>query len=329
LFRRLCDAATLAINDCKPVTDVQWVEERAEGMTFVRRFYLDDGVVMTFPAGADIERIVRPASENDDTMRIIRILREEGDEIALVNFQTHPDNIGGEYYSADYPGAFRNRVEELREGTKCVYLDGAQGQMVPSNRMELMGGKKKEPASHAKATAYGRKLAEVAVEKFDRTVSTGETGLSFGQAAISLKTKRDSSRVPEAQRIVDLYNAERFEEIHPSRKIANYIKAESTQILQLERLQQDFKPTAVSALTFCGVALLGIPGEPFNEIGVQVRGASKFKVTCVCCQTNGSNGYFPMDFCYDQGGYESFNTPYVKGTAEQLVETANELLASL
>ena len=46
LFRRLCDAATLAMNDRKPVVDVQWTENRCEGMAFVRRYRLDDGTVL-------------------------------------------------------------------------------------------------------------------------------------------------------------------------------------------------------------------------------------------------------------------------------------------
>ncbi len=49
-FRRLCDTATLALQDLKPVTDVQWTEDRAVGMTFPRRFKLNDGTVMTKPS---------------------------------------------------------------------------------------------------------------------------------------------------------------------------------------------------------------------------------------------------------------------------------------
>ncbi len=326
LFRRLCDAATLALNDRKPVADVQWTEGRAEGMAYVRRYRLKDGTVMTNPAGAYLDLIEDFACENDDSMRVVRILRQEGEEIVLVNFQAHPDNIGGDWYSADYPGVFRNKVEQLRENTKCVFLDGCEGQMVIDYRAP---GKLKTPAGIEKATSYGNKLAEIAVSMFDRTVSTDMTGFGYGEKSVSLKTKRDPSRVPEAERVLALRAAGRDEEIHPMKKIANYICAESRRIVQLEKAQMDYKPTAVSGITFCGLALVGIPGEPFNEVGKQVRGNSKFPVTCLMCNSNGAFGYFPTAEAHDQGGYESYNTPYARGTAEQLADAADALLQEL
>ena len=326
LMRRFQDAATLALEDRKPVTDVRWVQERAEGMTFVRRYKLSDGTVMTNPAGEYLNMIVGPAGHCDDTMRVIRILREEGKEIVIANFQSHPDNIGGCYVSADYPGAFRNRVEALRENTHCVFIDGCEGQMVIGERGP---GVVKTPSSHEKATTYGKKLADIAVSMMDKTVSTGMTGLSFGQLAVSLKTKRDSSRVPESQRIIELYDSGRWEEVASTKKQANYMSSEARKIVALEKSGEDYRDTAVSAIAFCGLALVGIPGEPFNEVGVQIRGNSKFPATCCMCQANGSHGYYPTAEGYDQGGYESYNTPYVKGTAELLADTADKLVASL
>lgn len=72
-----------------------------------------------------------------------------------------------------------------------------------------------------------------------------------------------------------------------------------------------------------------IPSEPFCEIGVNIRANAPFPVTCVCCQTNGSYGYFPDAKAYDQGGYESYNTPVVKGSGEVLVKTAQQLLNAI
>lgn len=324
LYRRLSDAAAIALEDRKSVTDLQWVEERAEDMTFVRRWKLSDGTVMTNPAGEYVKMIVEPACPCDDTMRVVRIIREDAPQIVLANFQSHPDNIGGCYVSADYPGAFRNRVESEVEATYCVFLDGCEGQMVIADRR-----KPKTPASHEKATTYGKKLADIAISMLDRTVSTKSAGLSFGQKSIDLKTKRDPARVPEAMRVIELHAQGRDLEIASTQKQANYILAESRKIVGLEKLKQDFRPTAVSAIAFCGLALVGLPGEPFNEVGVQIRGNSKFPVTCCLCQANGCHGYYPTALAYDQGGYESYNTPYVKGTAEQLADTADELVATL
>lgn len=324
LFRRLCDAATMALDDRKPVTDVRWAEGHAEGMAFVRRYVMADGMVMTNPPKSLRDQIVAPACETDDSIRMIQILREDAPRILLANFQAHPDNIGGEYYSADYPGAFRDRMEQLVEDARCVFLDGCEGQMVTADRRQP-----KPPASHERATAYGRKLAEVAAPLLDETVSTNMTGLAFGQLAVSLKTKRDPSRVPESERIIALFKSDRWEEFAPSKKMARYMYSEANKIVNLEQTKEDYRDTAVSAIAFCGLALVGMPGEPFNEVGIQIRKNSQFPATCALCNANGSFGYFPTAEAHDQGGYESYNTPYVKGTAEQLADTADKLLASL
>lgn len=325
LLRRLCDAGTAALEDCKPVSDVRWAEERAEGLAFSRRFYLKNGTVMTLPTGAYQEQIDRPASNADDSLRLIRILREEGPEIVLGNFQAHPDNVAGDFISADFPGEFRSRIERLHENVRCVFINGAEGELVVYDRT-----KPREPKSHGLAVRHGAKLSEVAEGMFEKTVSTGMTGLAFGHMSADLKTKRDSSRYAEAKHIRQLFSEGRLEEIHPFRKQALYLAAEARQLVILEENKEDYRTTALTAIAFCGMALVGFQGEPFCEAGRQVRGHSKYPVTCVCSLTNGGSGYyFPMDECYDQGGYEVYSTPYVRGSAEQLVDVANQLLETL
>ena len=332
LYRRLHDAARLALDDRAPVDDVQWAEGQTHGIVFVRRYWMKDGTVLTNPRYADPE-LVRPACENDESIRLIRILRRDGKEIALVNFQNHPDCIGGEFISGDFPSQVRRTVEGARD-VHCVYLNGAQGQMVPNDKTKprtVLDGQ-------AKAEDVGERTGQAALELFDKTASTGMTGLSFARRSVELKTKRDPARVPEAERIVALRKAGRSdEEICPTpglsdfmrKKMANYIVAESKHLCRLEQEKLDFVRATVTVLHFCGLALVGFPGEPFNEVGKYVRAHSKFPATCACCLTNGSMGYFPMEQDYELGGYESFNSPLVKGTTEQLMHLGEQLLASL
>jgi len=324
LYRRLCDAITLSKKDLKSVTDVSAAEGRAEGLTFVRRFLMKDGTVITRPAQNLMDQILRPSDENDDSLRVVRFRRTEGKDIVIVNFQSHPDNIGGYLYSADFPGIMRNELERVTENTYSIFINGAEGQMVTDNC-----ALPRIPAGPEKARNHGLKLAAVAADLLKKAVPTKMLGLSYGQRAVRLKTKRDPSRVPEARRIMELWNAGRKEEIHPSAKQANYLFAESRQLLRLEDNDRDYIDTNVVGIAFCGFALAGIPGEPFNEIGKQIRSNSKFPITCVTCQANASYGYFPTAKAHEEGGYESYNTPYVKGTAELLADTADKLLASL
>ena len=324
LLRRCRDAAQLAMNDRKPITDVQWAEGDAGGVAFVRRFWMTDGTVLTNPPKAEPEKIVGPACENDDSLRVIRILREDAPEICVVNFQAHPDSIGGDWYSADYPGALRTTVEALCPNSRCIFLNGAEGQMITSNALAP-----RVPASHQRAVATGEKLGRRVAELMPQTVSTGMLGLSFGRKTAHMRTKRDPNMLQEAQRRLKLHEEGKDLEIHPSQKIANYLLAEARRQVMLNTEQLDEILAEVSAVTFCGLALVGIPGEPFNEVGKIIRKNSKFPATCVMCMANGSLGYMPMTADHNQGAYEDRATPFAPGSAEHLADTASQLVKEL
>ncbi|MBQ9974695.1 MAG: hypothetical protein IJP02_07050 [Oscillospiraceae bacterium] len=327
LYRRLGDAAQMAIDDLKPVTEVRGGETLVPGFTFVRRWVMKDGTVQTNPAFATAEQralLDHPAHETDDSARLMRIIREDAPELVIINFQVHPDMIGGEYISADHPGALCRRVEELAPNTRCIYLDGAEGQLTRTNRFDTNW-------QYAKgwegAMEYGRNLADAIMKIYDTVPSTHMTGLSFGQNFVRARTKRGLLPLEECQRIIDAHEAGRKEEISDNPKLAMYLAAQAYSVKDMELQQIDYYDLPVTGIVFCGLAFIGIPGEPFNEVGKQVRGNSKFPVTSVCCQANGNYGYYPTATAYDQGGYEPHNTRLLKGVAEQLADSADALLA--
>ena len=83
----------LAISDLKPAS-VSIGRSTAPGISFVRRFRMKDGSVRTNP-GRNNPDILEPVGTPDETVQLVRIHREDADEILLVNFQVHPDVIGG------------------------------------------------------------------------------------------------------------------------------------------------------------------------------------------------------------------------------------------
>ena len=211
LIRRLGDVAQMALNDRKPVTDVRCAETQTQNLTFVRRFLRKDGNYQTW--ASDKENLVGPASPADESLRLVRIFREEGPELLFVNFQTHPDCIGGCLVSADYPGELRRILEEKYENLRCIFLQGCEGDLVPWDMLhpELLG-----PKGHARALDIGRRLADVVCGAMDSAVSTDARGLNFGQLTTTVKTKRDPSRIPESKRIIQLYNEGRENEVGPT-----------------------------------------------------------------------------------------------------------------
>jgi hypothetical protein len=63
----------------------------------------------------------------------------------------------------------------------------------------------------------------------------------------------------------------------------------------------------------------GISGELMNEIGMQVKKASKYPNTIVVTHCNGSSGYICTDAAYPQGGYEVQTTRMKPGVEKPLV----------
>lgn len=329
-FQQLCDAGRLAMDDRRPVLDIRGGQRDTEGLTYSRRYRMMDGAQMGNPPAKNWEEVLKishPLGNVDRTMRLVRILRQDAPELVMLNFQSHPDCIGGEFISADFPGAVCTRLKELT-GTACtVFLQGAQGNMVINNRMKPLpsGGIK----NYSYAMAHGAKIAEAAMELYEVLPSVMEGGLSFGKCFVRGKTKRGTLPLDYCEDIVTRYKAGGLEAIDPNPKIATPIVAEAQQVWELEQDGLDYIDLPVTALRFGGVALAGIPGEPFSEIGRKIREGAHFPVTCTCCLTNGSFGYFPDQQAIGEGGYDTINTKLIKGTAEQLADTAVELLRRL
>ena len=123
LYRKYCDVAQMAIDDMKDAT--LWIShgETDEPIAFIRKYLMTDGTVIGHPHGRRDE-IVKRLADGDNTVRLLRFRREGAKDIALVNFCTHPDVIGGEYFSADWPGFTRRFVERDLDGVSCLLLNG-------------------------------------------------------------------------------------------------------------------------------------------------------------------------------------------------------------
>ena len=85
----------------------------------------------------------------------------------------------------------------------------------------------------------------------------------------------------------------------------------------------------LSAIAVGPVALIGIPGEPFTGIGMGLKATKGYEMILPCCLTNGSEGYFPMQDSYDEGGYEARSSRFKAGVAEFIIEEGKKLITGL
>ena len=324
LKRRLCDAAVMALQDCKPVEQMLSFEGDCPGTAFVRRFKMRGGYYQTWGVDGDPD-MIDWANPGDDSVRFVRILRTGGEEIVLVNFQSHPDNVSGSMVSADYPGFLRNKVETEFPGCKCIYFNGAEGDLICRDYRFASVTREK----YTIARIVGHKLADFVLAHMEEATPVETTGVAFGRREATCSTKWDPEKLPEAERIIDIHeNGNEEEELGPD-WVATPMVAEAYRIRDLSVTGEEYTDIHASGLAFGGLAFLGVSGEPFCQLGVRIRKASPYAVTFVCCMANGYGDYYPTDEAYDQGGYEPACTRLARGCGGKLVQESNQLLQSL
>ena len=64
-------------------------------------------------------------------------------------------------------------------------------------------------------------------------------------------------------------------------------------------------------------------------VGLGLKAAEGWELVCPCCLVNGSEAYFPMRECYEEGGYEARSSSMKAGCAELIIEEGTKLLDGL
>ena len=125
LYRRMGDVAKYALADLKPAK-MGYATGTSPEIAFIRRFRMKDGSTQTNP-GRQNPNVAAPIGTADHRVNVLRFDREDGQTIVLANFGNHPDVIGGHKFSADWPGFTRRTLEQSIPGCKCIFFNGAQG----------------------------------------------------------------------------------------------------------------------------------------------------------------------------------------------------------
>ncbi len=324
LERKLCDAAALALADLKPGT-ASIGRSVAPGISFIRRFRMKDGSIRTNP-GIKNPDILEPIGTPDEIVQFVRINREDADEILLVNFQVHPDVIGGTKFSADYPKFVRDTLETALDNVKCIYINGAQGD---TNHIDHLGVTGIALSGYKNSELMGKTIAGAVLQAYMKKLPVKSTPVRFGQKNIDVPSNRgDKSQIPEAERIIALHESGRDDQIPYSGMELVTVVAEAYRIKMLENGPDSFTLPLV-AIRFGDVSISGVPGEPFTDIGRGIKENSPFKMTLISCCANGCEGYFPLKSAYDEGGYEARSSPFKSGVAEAIIEGSADLLKSL
>ena len=321
LKQRLCDVAVMAVRDLA-FAEIYGTRSKAEGVSFIRRYEMRDGSIVTNPGYRNPD-IVKMHGEPDEVSQLIIVKREGKPEIGIVNFQTHPDTTGGNLVSADYPHFVRKTYEALVPNSLCMYINGTQGD---SNHIDVTLPAEQGRGYH-RAEYMGKKIAMSVIANYPLAKALSGDKISFARKTITVMNNKGTPEdLSEAKGIYQEYLD--HPENYVGKKISTTRVPWASRIVELEN-EPDEKELVLSAVSVGDVAFAGFPGEPFTDVGREVKKNAKFSFTIPACCTNGYEGYYPMAQVYDEGGYEFNSARYVKGTAEKLIEESCELINSL
>jgi hypothetical protein len=330
---KIVDVTKFAFEDLKP-TKMGWGIGKAPNISFVRRYRMKDGSVQTNP-GLNNPEILNALGKVDDRVSVLRFEREGGDSLVLVHFANHPDSVGEDKISADWPGFTRRTVEKAIDGTKCIVVNGAQGDINHVNvhptggymndiRMDFDG-----PRSYKHSEYLGRVVTAGVLQAYDKVQYTDVDTLKYKQRTIRISSNMPTpEELPEAHRIDDLHNAGRDDELGYSGMMLTTVVAEAWRMVSLEH-GPEYYEMDLSAIAIGDIAFVGIPGEPFAGIGFGIGEAEGWDLVLTTCITNGKQGYFPMKEAYDEGGYESRSSFFKVGVAETIIKEGKELLKEI
>lgn len=325
LFRKFADCAQAAFEDLKPCT-VKYAKGAAEGIAFIRSYIMKDGSVRTNP-GIGNPDVVRPLAQQDASVQLVRILREEGKELLLTNFGTHADMIGGTRYCHDWPGYLCEILENAFAGNvEAVTLVGYEGN---SNHVNVFQRKGTPHKGVEKAKGLARGIAGEVLKLYDRAADTQREGIAWAEAeAVIGKNTYDPADVPEAKKIKQLYQKLGTNQ---DPVFATFKLKVNEAIRIVNNLSRpEFFHIPVFGLRIGGIGFVGMPCEPFQSVGIAVKEASSLEMTVTSCLTNGSHGYFPDEQAFAiPGSYEQGSSPYAPDCAEKLTQAAREVLQQL
>ena len=329
-------SAVLKANDELESAELEVGRTTEDRISHNRRLKAVDGtthmVWETFEPGY----IEGPLGGKDPEVITVSVVQEEKTTGSMVNFGCHATTLTGNnwLYSADYPGYLTEAVQKVKGDDFGVLFLNA-----PSGNVTQVDHKIGFPDTYQECQRIGYLLGVAAMEAMNKSEPASGNGIvKISTAEVPIKKMTISEEQHQwAKKIMEKVEKEGMPELQPD-GIPNELYAQWW--LEMYDVQDDIDELEVMAMQIGDVALVGLPGEIFNEFGIYIKENSPFKNTLVVSLANGNYKYFPTKISFTQGpegflpmttGYETTpgTTRYDIGAGEKLAEAAVEQLKKL
>ena len=282
-------------------------EEKTIGQN--SRLLLQDGTIYWIGPRHDV---VRPTGPVDPDVPVLVFRSPEGKLLAML-FGHSAHTIGGLKGGVRSPAFYGLAAQSLQEqyGGVVGFLEGASGS---THRLDV-----------SPAEAY-RRIRQVVEQTMQSAKPTPVDQLTAIKKPFTFRYRHFDEAAEE--KAVTEYCQKRVggDRAEAIAQVFRQMRKE------LAPLQGKEKTTWLQAIRIGPVALVGIPGEMFTALGLQIKRQSPFKETVVVELANDWIGYIPDAEGHRLGGYQVWTGlhSYVEpGTGERMVQQAVEMLRSL
>lgn len=176
------------------------------------------------------------------------------------------------------------------------------------------------------AQSYGEILAECVLDVRAGLVPV-PSSRAWGNARVVELRRKWLPEAGAAREVASLARAtaDRLAEVHPSADAVYHaaVAAAYAELLadQAEDPGRDGPvPVRASALAIGPLLHVGVSGELFVDLGMQIKSRLGDDRTCVAALCDGTVGYLPTAEAYEVGGYEPNASVLAAGEAERLVD---------
>jgi len=237
--------------------------------------------------------------------------RGQGGKLEAIAFNHSTHNIGRRRDGVRSPGFYGLAAQELERelDATVLFLPGASGSThnlrLTADEMVL---RMKSAVKEALFKAQRRDVSAVKSLKTEFEYQVREFDEEKEEEAVSYYCKK---RLKVPQPTIEAFRKMRGE---------------------LSGHQGETRRTWLQAMLIGDIALVGIPGELFTSLGIQIKRRSPYRYTFVVELANDYIGYIPDEVGFDLGGYQvwtGLHSFVARGTGEAIVDEVIRMLSSL